>query len=148
MGNVSTTPTQRGGRTILFHYIHAPPGVVSDEEKAQWAPGGEAVRHAARMSEHGHDVLAPVDRTRQGNNDTKPIKDMKTTWFSFLAYNDDCMWVRRYTCNCSVCEAAGIERVHLGSRYENYKTCGPWVKFVMTNHSARHHGDDPGVAHG
>ena len=61
---------------------------------------------------------------------------MKTTWFSYIAHDDDIIWCRRFTCNCQVCENAGVQRVHLGNACQNYKSCGPWVLFHMVKDGA------------
>lgn len=115
-----------------FIYIHPPSDTASKEEISQWLPGGEASVHLTTVKVHGHDVLPPVDRSRKDNNDTRAISGMKTTYFSFVAYDDDIIFARQFTCNCEVCQGNGVERVHLGSRCKNYNHCGPWVLFRMT----------------
>ena len=86
------------------------------------------------MKTSGHTVMSPIDRDVP-KPEVRRIPGIKTKFFCFLTVGiGNRIACRRLSCFCDPCVEAGPDVYLLGSRCENYETCGPWeLHFINEN---------------
>ena len=118
---------------MIFHYIMPPPDTMSEKEKVQWSAQGEATKHAAMVKCEGHEVMEPVDRSSKFTANVPAIDGIKSDYFCVMALHDDSLGLRKFSCFCGPCLAAGQNCWRTFAVCENLDTCGPWVVVKMTD---------------
>ena len=106
---------------------------MSEREKLQWSAQGETTKHAAIVKCEGHEVMAPVDRSSKSTSTVPAIDGIKSDYFCVMALQDDSLGLRKFSCFCGPCLAAGQNCWRTFAACENLDTCGPWVVVKMTD---------------